>query len=572
MGAHWYKDIKRDHYGTGKAYVFYGGYIWGDDRDGDGIGDFCDICPDDPLKASSTGYCGCNVTESFTQDNINAILAGECDGYFTAESCNAKPPICDISSSNVCEAVSSSASNDIKNMCSSRLLGVCEISECKFNETDNKCKATCTMGAGLCEAEGTFVCTEAGGFICNATPDTSKQSTEKCNGIDDDCDGYTDENFNIGKTCWAGYAACIKSGKYICNGENASKCDATPDMSKATTEVCNGIDDDCDGKVDEDFPNLGVSCNVGKGVCKGSGKYVCDSATGGVKCNAVELTGNKTVEICGNNIDEDCDGVDLVCPTATFTSTATATNTATETQTPTATATVTETPTITNTFTATATETATATATNTATVTETPTATEMPTATATPTETVAPIVTETVAPTATYTYTFTPTDDAGALGGCASGVFDECGICDGPGKELVKLDIDKHSLLKTEKRLVNRRVVKYYNKAKSCDKGLTASVNKKIKTVKKLHAQYIAQVNALQTEVYLCQDECSLNVNSQVSANIKSLVRKIYTHASRAQRLSHNECGGDEDSNATKGVVNSLNNSLNSCSNDVCNK
>ncbi len=116
------------------------------------------------------------------------------------------------------------------------------------------------------------------------------------------------------------------------------------------------------------------------------------------------------VEICGNGLDEDCDGFDAVCPTATHTSTLTATPTSTPTSTNTATATRTATPTVTPTVTDS--PTATATATNTATGTPTSTPTDAATETATATSTSTPTSTATVPPTVTPTDTPSPTATA----------------------------------------------------------------------------------------------------------------------------------------------------------------
>jgi hypothetical protein len=77
-------------------------------------------------------------------------------------------------------------------------------------------------------------------------------------------------------------------------------------QAQPPSESCNGIDDDCDQAVDEDFPQLGSACDNGKlGVCKKSGVYVCSADGSGVECDAPDATG--TTEEC-NNADDDCDG------------------------------------------------------------------------------------------------------------------------------------------------------------------------------------------------------------------------------------------------------------------------
>src|SRR5262249_12679627 len=68
-------------------------------------------------------------------------------------------------------------------------------------------------------------------------------------------------------------------------------------------------DDDCDNAIDEDFPNKGQACDDGKqGICKGTGKLVCDTAGTGVTCQITNLGGTATTETC-NGKDDDCDGL-----------------------------------------------------------------------------------------------------------------------------------------------------------------------------------------------------------------------------------------------------------------------
>ena len=70
-------------------------------------------------------------------------------------------------------------------------------------------------------------------------------------------------------------------------------------------EVCDGKDNDCDGKADEDFANQGKACSVGKGVCLSQGKYVCKPDKAGLLCDA--KSGTASQELC-SGLDDDCDG------------------------------------------------------------------------------------------------------------------------------------------------------------------------------------------------------------------------------------------------------------------------
>jgi MYXO-CTERM domain-containing protein len=104
-------------------------------------------------------------------------------------------------------------------------------------------------------------------------------------------------------------ATAGKGGYYQVSGNTAALKTAFLDIvakSQPPTELCNGKDDDCDNLVDEDFPLKGQPCNNGKlGVCYKTGVYVCNAAGTGVVCNAPDATG--TAEIC-NGLDDDCDG------------------------------------------------------------------------------------------------------------------------------------------------------------------------------------------------------------------------------------------------------------------------
>jgi MYXO-CTERM domain-containing protein len=76
-------------------------------------------------------------------------------------------------------------------------------------------------------------------------------------------------------------------------------------------ELCNGLDDDCDGNIDEDFGDLGDACNDGEGngICFDEGVRVCTADGSGTMCNADnDPACNQTncPEQC-NGLDDDCD-------------------------------------------------------------------------------------------------------------------------------------------------------------------------------------------------------------------------------------------------------------------------
>jgi hypothetical protein len=155
-------------------------------------------------------------------------------------------------------------------------------------------------GTGECSSSGQTTCVDGvPGDTC--TPGTPAADDATCNGIDDDCDGSIDEDFVTASTT-CGTGECASTGVTTCiGGVPGDTC--TPGTPSA--EVCDGLDNDCDGSSDEAFPGLGTSCTVGTGACEATGSYICTADGLGTECSATPGTPGTE----GPGIDNDCDGL-----------------------------------------------------------------------------------------------------------------------------------------------------------------------------------------------------------------------------------------------------------------------
>jgi len=129
--------------------------------------------------------------------------------------------------------------------------GYCELASCTDGATQ-----PCGTDVGECVA-GTQTCSGGAWGACIGGVNST---TEICDGLDNDCDGTTDENLGS-TTC--GVGACQRTVQN-CVGGIPQTCVPGSPVSENTDELCNdNIDNDCDG--DTDFPDDVTYCTIGGG-------------------------------------------------------------------------------------------------------------------------------------------------------------------------------------------------------------------------------------------------------------------------------------------------------------------
>jgi hypothetical protein len=163
-----------------------------------------------------------------------------------------------------------------------------------------------TRTTGVCRAgEQSCANGELRACVGQVTP-----SPEVCNGLDDDCDGNIDEDVALG-SCATGEPGVCAEGMLSCEA-GVLVCRS---LVEPRAETCDGTDEDCDGVIDE---GTGAACYpMGEDGCTAN-------AAGGFDCRGACRSGmracvNGTLspcagfvtpreEVCGTGTDEDCDG------------------------------------------------------------------------------------------------------------------------------------------------------------------------------------------------------------------------------------------------------------------------
>ena len=232
------------------------------------IDDDCDGTVDNGFdKQSDPRYCG-NCTPCKLPHAIAACVTGTCQiavceqGYVDAnknpaDGCEYK---CTPTGVEICDGLDNDCNNKI----------------------DGDDPGMAPLGANPCGSKGacagaTASCQGSKGWVCNYGPDVE---FKPCT-VDADCSGFA-----------------------LCTGG------VCPGVLALEETRCDGKDNDCDGIPDDPWPNANKPCaEQGKqGICQGTGTWVCNAAGTNTECQITAPGKTATDELC-NGLDDDCDGL-----------------------------------------------------------------------------------------------------------------------------------------------------------------------------------------------------------------------------------------------------------------------
>lgn len=266
------------------------------DRFSENLGDCDDTDPDTHIDApercnNADDNCNELIDENVTREVTCGL--GACAGNVGIETCRFG-----VWSESTCDP-QNGATDEVCNGIDDDCNGIADDGiPCTCEDGDTR---PTSCGVGACAGNtGYETCTNGAFGEDTCDPMDGAEPNERCDGVDNDCDGTVDEDLTRITHCGTGACAENTGNEACVDGFWVGNlCDP---LAGASTEICDNVDNDCDGSVDEDIRH---ETTCGLGACRGAtGIATCLNGRLNDTCDPFQGT---TPEVC-NNIDDDCDG------------------------------------------------------------------------------------------------------------------------------------------------------------------------------------------------------------------------------------------------------------------------
>ena len=267
------------------------------------------------INPGAAEICGDNIDQNCDQADLSCLdVDHDLDGYTENEGdCDDDNGDISPDATEICDEIDNNCDGNIDE----------DVTTTWYEDVDGDGVGDSTSTLEACEAPAGYVPT--GGDPDDGDPDTYPGAPEICDGKDNDVDDQIDEGVLItvyadtdGDTFGDGSAPSQVCQPGVNQSLNSLDCnDAQANINPGAAELCNNLDDDCDGVVDEgvlttvyvdndgdtfgDPATSSQACSAGAGQSGQAGDCDDDSAT----------TYPNAAEIPYDGVDNNCDGSDL---------------------------------------------------------------------------------------------------------------------------------------------------------------------------------------------------------------------------------------------------------------------